>query len=132
MTLFRAEDAESPADWTSLNGTFIAQLCDYLLPETAMMRYAKLMLPAVACLIALWPADLFAQPAVRRAPARSAVVPGGRYVYPSYYYPRSYYRPFYYGPYFNFFYGPYYSPFWGFYGQYPIGPYGPYPYYGPV
>jgi PEGA domain len=105
-----------------------------------MIRYSKLLLPAVACLIALWPADLFAQRVASRAPVRSAEA-GGRHVYRSYY-PRYYYRPFYYspfyyspfyyGPYFNFFYGPYYSPFWGFYGQYPVGPYGPYPYYGPV
>lgn len=74
----------------------------------------------------LWPADVFAQRAVRRSSNHGRVVVSRPYYYAPYYYPRFYYPGFYgyYG------YGSFYSPF--FYGQYPY-PYGyPYPpyYYG--
>jgi PEGA domain len=85
-----------------------------------LTRHSRFALLAVIAAALLWPADLFAQRAVRRTPGRrSVVVVGGPYYSPYYYY-----RPYYYGG----FYGAYYSPFfWSAYGQYPY----PYPYYGP-
>jgi PEGA domain-containing protein len=86
-------------------------------------RHTRFLITTLVCVAALWPADLFAQRAVRHPSGRRVVVVSPRY-YSPYYYPRFYY-PGYYGS----FYDPYFFGFYG-YGQYPY-PYGypsPYPY----